>query len=124
MSAYAYTFLDNVAYRYVIQDSFCFNGSTGTSHSPNHWIDNVDPNYYWRGGSVVSEQWIWTGYWTEMQGQVESCVFKYGCLGVAYRGAGFRAMVLATGMVMHGLKSIAASSGATRGPRSPHGHLI
>lgn len=86
VSAYHYTYLGNVAYRYVFQDYFCFNGSTVTSHSPNHWIDNVDPNYYWRGGSVISEQWIGTGYWTEMQGRVENCVFKYGCVGNAYPG--------------------------------------
>lgn len=86
VSAYAYTYLGNVAYRYVFQDYFCFNGSTVTSHSPSHWIDNVDPNYYWRGGSVISQQWIGTGYWTEMQGRVENCVFKYGCVGNAYPG--------------------------------------
>jgi hypothetical protein len=86
VSAYAYTWLDNVAYRYVFQDYFCFDGSTVTSHAPSHWIDNVDPNYYWRRGSVISEQWIGTGYWTEMQGTVENCVFQYGCIGIAYPG--------------------------------------
>lgn len=86
VSAYSYTLLNNVAYRYVFQDYFCFNGSNVTSHSPSQWIDNVDPNYYWRGGSVVSEQWIGTGYWTEVQGRVENCVFKYGCIGNAYPG--------------------------------------
>lgn len=86
VSAYSYTLLGHVAYRYVFQDYFCFNGSNVTSHSPSHWIDNADPNFYWRGGSVISEQWIGTGYWTEMQGQVENCVFNYGCIGVAYPG--------------------------------------
>lgn len=87
LSAYHYTYLGNVAYRYVYIQRFCADGNFITSiPTTTHYIDQVDPNYYWRGQTASNQYWdpYNTQFYSWRQGRVENCVFKYGCVGNAY----------------------------------------
>jgi len=86
VSARYYTLLGFTAYRYVQSQYFCWNGSYVYSHSVSHWIDNVDPNFQWQGGTVQYDYASSSGFYTQTQGVVANCPFNW-CTGTTYPGA-------------------------------------
>ena len=83
--------LRRVVYRYNHQVSWCWNGDKITEIEEDiDWLSHVDANFYWRGTEEHRKRYYqWGGdqkgrYYSWMQGHVENCVVKYGCIGNYY----------------------------------------
>ncbi|MEU5693173.1 hypothetical protein [Actinosynnema sp. NPDC020468] len=83
---YGYTVLGFVAYVFHHEVHWCTNGSTVLGmHYRNAWPSELDGNMYWRG--LVGNSATPTPNWEAqsfMQGAIENCVLKYGCIRTNY----------------------------------------
>lgn len=82
----ARTLLGFTAYVFHQVLEACYNGSNVTSIGQRYaYMSDVDPNFYYRGLTVNSKSPVPTGtLYSTMQGKVENCIAKYGCIGVTY----------------------------------------
>lgn len=87
----AYTLLGFLAYRYHHWMTWCWDGQRVTSVTEDYdYLTNVDPNFYWRGTVAESSAYYyWNGIWhgrfrSFMEGQVDNCILRYGCIGTSY----------------------------------------
>jgi hypothetical protein len=83
-----------VVYKYHVKRYWCWNyGHRVTSASTKTpWFTNLDPNFYVVSVSLSPHGWFYTwccgdsrsGHYAFRQGQVNNCIFKYGCIGTTY----------------------------------------
>lgn len=84
-----YTLFGFVAYRWNHSVYFCWSYPRITSFQPNAYISNNDGTNYLRNIYAYGYWYTWSGsayggHYSWRQGQVENCVFKYGCIGTTY----------------------------------------
>lgn len=82
----ARTLLGNTAYVFHQVLQACYNGTRVTSIGQRYaYLSDVDANFYYRGLIVNSKSALPTSSLSStMQGKVENCIAKYGCIGVTY----------------------------------------
>jgi len=87
----AYTLLGFLAFRYHHWMTWYWDGQRVTSVTEDYdYLNNADPNFYWRGTLAGSSAYYcWNGigngrFRSFMEGQVDNCIFKYGCIGTSY----------------------------------------
>ncbi|GAA2808106.1 hypothetical protein GCM10010452_40910 [Crossiella cryophila] len=82
----SYTLLGNVFYKFHQRADHCEDGSNVTSvHNRYRYLSEVDGLAYDRGDSANSVGGTPSAYVESfMQGKIENCVLKYGCLKMEY----------------------------------------
>lgn len=87
------TLLGFVAYKYHTHTRFCWNRSAGTISNVTYgWdISNVDSQEYWQGIiNKAHNYYTWSaghshsGHYDMIQGQMNNCILKYGCIATFY----------------------------------------